>query len=147
MLFDQISTDYVVAMKAKDSLKSGTLNFLRAQLKNVLIEQKGDKLEDMEVIAVIKKQVKQRQDSIEQFTQGGRKDLAQKEEDELTILKTYLPEELSQDALKEMVDAVIKDLGASSMKDMGNVMKIVIDKSQGQADNRTVSELVKKALS
>jgi len=147
MLEDQISKDYVTAMKAKDSVKSSTLNFLRAQIKNILIEKRVDKLQDADVVVVIKKQVKQRQDSIEQYTQGGRKDLADKEASELEILKTYLPEEMSEAEVEKLVQEAITESKAASMKDMGNVMKALMPKVSGRADNKLVSEVVKKALS
>jgi uncharacterized protein YqeY len=146
MLQDQISKDYVTAMKAKDSLKSSTINFLRAQLKNVIIEKKVEALEDVDVIAIIKKQVKQRQDSIEQYGQGGRQDLVDKETQELEILKSYLPEELSEEVVAAAVKEAIAETGAHSMKDMGVVMKATMAKTGGQADNKLVSEMVKKAL-
>ena len=147
MLEDQISKDYVQAMKDRDKIKSSTISFLRAQMKNVLIEKKAEKLKDEEVIAIIKKQIKQRQDSIAQFENGGRQDLVEKESAELTILKSYLPEEMSGQELEGIVAAAIEEAKAKSLKDMGNVMKIVTAKVQGRADNKFVSELVKKALS
>jgi uncharacterized protein len=147
MLEEQIQKDYVEAMKQKDTVKAGTLSFLRAQLKNVIINEKKERLEDKEVIAVIKKQIKQRQESIEQFKSGGRQDLVDKESGELAILKSYLPQEMSSDAVQRIVDEVIQETGAGSMKDMGTVMKAVLSKIEGQADNQLVSNLVKKALS
>lgn len=147
MLQEQLNKDYIQAMKDKDQVKSQTLNFLRAQLKNVQLDKKADTLEDADVIATIKKQVKQRQDSIEQFKTGGRDDLVAKEEAELAILKSYLPEELSVEELSKIVNEAIDEAGATSMKEMGVVMKIVMAKTEGRADNKTVSELVKKALS
>ena len=147
MLEDQISEDYKTAMKARDAVRSSTISFLRAQLKNVLIEKRVDKLEDKDVIAVIKKQVKQRQDSITQYEKGGRQDLAGKESAELAILKEYLPEEMAEEELEGLVASSIEEAQASSMKDMGKVMKIVTGKIQGRADNKLVSELVKRALS
>ncbi|HBG60297.1 MAG: hypothetical protein A2Y03_02360 [Omnitrophica WOR_2 bacterium GWF2_38_59] len=146
MLEKQISLDYVQAMKAKDSLKSTTLNFLRAQIKNICIEKKLKELEDVDVIAVIKKQIKQRLDSIEQFRNGGRLDLADKEEAEVAILKFYLPEELSEDEIRKMIDKAIVETEATSMKDMGKVMKVVAEKAQGRADNKVVSSLVNQLL-
>jgi len=146
-LEETINTDYVTAMKAKDSVKSGTLNFLRAAIKNIHIDKKVETLEDTEVIAVLKKQVKQRQDSITQFGQGGRQDLVDKEQAELDILKGYLPEEMSEEKLEEIVKATIQQEQANSMKDMGKVMKAVLAKVEGQADNGLVSTLIKKALS
>jgi uncharacterized protein YqeY len=147
MLEERISSDYIKAMKSRDSLRSSTLNFLRAQIKNVLIEKKGDKLTDQDVIAVIKKQVKQRQDSIAQYEQGKRQDLADKETAELAILREYLPEEMSEQELVGFVAESINEAQAGSMKDMGKVMKVMAEKVQGRADNKLVSELVKRALS
>jgi len=147
MLEDQLQKDYIQAMKDRDALKASTVNFLRAQLKNVRIEKRSETLEDKDVVTVIKKQIKQRQDSIEQYEKGGRKDLADKETAEMAILKTYLPEELSGEVLQQLVDQAVAETGAQSMKDMGNVIKAVAAKAQGKADNRVISELVKKALS
>lgn len=147
MLEEQISKDYIKAMKSGDKVKSSTLNFLRAQIKNILIEKKIDKLEDLEVVSVIKKQVKQRQESIVQYEKGGRQDLAGKESAEMAILKEYLPEEMSEQELEGLVTSSVGEAQAESMKDMGKVMKIVTAKVQGKADNKLVSELVKRALS
>lgn len=146
MLEDQLQKDYVQAMKDRDTVKSSTVNFLRAQLKNVRIEKRSETLEDKDVVTVIKKQIKQRQDSIEQYEKGGRKDLADKETAEMAILKSYLPEELSAQALQQFVEQAIRETNAQSMKDMGNVIKAVAAKAQGRADNRAISELVKTAL-
>lgn len=146
MLHDQINKDYITAMKAKDKVKSATLNFLRAQLKNVVIEKRADKLEDADVVAVIKKQIKQRQDSISQYEKAGRTDLVDQESAELAVLKEYLPEEMSADQIRAIIDGIVADTGANSMKDMGTVMKAVQEKTAGNADNKLVSELVKSAL-
>ena len=146
MLEDRIHKDYIAAMKSRDSLRSSTLNFLRAQIKNVLIEKKSDRLGDQDVITVIKKQVKQRQESVTQYEQGGRKDLADKEAAEMAVLKEYLPEEMSEQALEGLVAESVRETQAASMKDMGKVMKVMTEKVQGRADNKLVSELVKKAL-
>ena len=146
MLEEQFQKDYFQAMKDRDTVKASTVNFLRAQLKNVRIEKRSEALEDKDVVVVIKKQIKQRQDSIEQYEKGGRKDLADKETAEMAILKSYLPEELSEQALQQFIEQAIRETGAQSMKDMGSVIKAVAAKAQGRADNRVVSELVKKAL-
>lgn len=146
MLEDQLQKDYVQAMKDRDTVKSSTVNFLRAQLKNVRIEKRSETLEDKDVVTVIKKQIKQRQDSIEQYEKGGRKDLADKETAEMAVLKSYLPEELSAQALQQFVEQAIRETNAQSMKDMGNVIKAVAARAQGRADNRAISELVKTAL-
>lgn len=152
MLEEQIGKDYVTAMKARDAVRSSTLSFLRAQIKNIFIEKRvGDaelsSLPDSDVIAVIKKQVKQRQDSITQYEKGGRQDLAGKESAELAILKSYLPEEIPEKELEGLVADAISETQAGSMKDMGKVMKIITGKVQGRADNKLVSELVKRGLS
>jgi uncharacterized protein YqeY len=146
MLDAKISQDYVQAMKAQDKLRSSTLNFLRAQLKNVKIEKKVETVTDVDAVAVIKKQIKQRQDSIEQYTKGGRQDLADKETAELNILKEYLPKELSESELKAIIAETLNETQATSVKDMGKVMKGVMDKVAGNADNKLVSDLVKQSL-
>lgn len=146
MLHEQLNKDYVTAMKARDTVKSATLNFLRAQIKNVVIDKKVEILDDESVITVIKKQIKQRQDSIEQFDKAGRQELVEKEKAEMAILKSYLPAELTEEELKAMVKDAIKEVQASSVKDMGRVIKAVQEKTKGSADNRVVSEIVKAAL-
>lgn len=146
-LEQQIDKDYIQAMKDRDSARSSALSFLRSQIKYARIELKTDKVEDKEIIAVIKKQIKQRQDSIEQFRQGGRQDLVGKEEVELNILKSYLPAEMSQEDVRKIIKETIAALGASSIKDMGKVMKEASVKLAGRADNKLVSELVKAELS
>ncbi|MBI4308769.1 MAG: GatB/YqeY domain-containing protein [Candidatus Omnitrophica bacterium] len=145
-LEDKISRDYVQAMKARDTARSSALNFLRAQIKNVKIDKRVEQVADEDVVAVIKKQVKQRQDSIAQFTSGGRSDLAAKEEAEMALLKEYLPAAMSPEALGSIIDEVIKAAGVSSIKDMGRVMKEVLARTGGKADNQTVSALVKERL-
>ena len=146
-LEEKISQDYVHAMKDRDSIRSSTLSFLRAQLKNVRIDGRKEKLEDADVILAIKKQIKQRQDSIEQFKQGNRQDLVEKETKELEILKSYLPKELGESQIQAIIKEAIQETQATSFKDMGKVMKAVMAKVAGNADNKLVSELVKKSLS
>ena len=145
-LEDKINQDYVQAMKARDSFTSSVVSFLRAQIKNVKVDKRLEKVPDEDVIAVIKKQAKQRQDSITQFKAGNRLDLAEKEERELAILKNYLPQEMSLEDLKKIIDETITSSGAASIKDMGRVMKEVLSKVAGQADNQTVGALVKERL-
>lgn len=146
MLEDKILADFKDAMKNKEAERVSTLSFLRSQIKNLSIEKKKDKLDDSDVIAIIKKQAKQRLDSIDQFKKGGRTDLAQKEEKELGILKVYLPQELSKDELENIINEIISSTGASTMKDMGKVMKELMPKVSGRADNKLVSELVSAKL-
>ena len=146
MLEDKILADFKDAMKNRDTFKRSTLSFLRSQLKNMAIEKKKDKLDDSDVIITIKKQVKQRLDSIEKFESGGRQDLVEKEQNEVEILKTYLPEELSTGEIEGVIDEVIANTGASTVKDMGRVMKEIVSQVSGRADNKLVSELVRSKL-
>lgn len=147
MLAEKISKDYIQAMKDKDTFKSSVVSFLRAQLKNVIIEKKVENLEDVDVIAVIKKQVKQRQDSIAQFEQGGRSDLVEKEKKEMAILQGYLPQQASVEDVETAVRQALVETKAAGMKDMGAVMKVALAKLEGRADNKMVSDTVKKCLS
>jgi len=146
MLEEKILSDYKEAMKARDAFKSSVLSFLRADVINVQVSKKKNALDDSEVIAVIKKQIKQRQDSIEQFTKGERLEMAQKEKKELELLKTYLPPELSADEIKKIIEESVLSTAASGIKDMGKVMKEVNIKIAGQADGKLVSDLVKESL-
>ncbi len=145
-LSDKIMADYKDAMKAKDQVRSSVLSFLRAQMSYAALEKKKDVLDDAEVVAVVKKLVKQHQDSIEQFTAGGRKDLADKEEKELGVLKAYLPAEMPAQELQAVIDEAVKATGARGIKDMGKVMKEVMAKTAGRADSKTVSDKVKERL-
>lgn len=141
-----INKDYIQAMKDRDTPRSAALNYLRAMIKQVKVDKRLEAIDDNEVIAVIKKQIKQRQDSIEQFEKGGRIDLAEKEKYEVALMKVYLPAEMSADEIKAIVSAVVVETGAMSMKDMGNVMKAVREKAGGKADGKLVSDLVKDKL-
>lgn len=147
LLEKQIDKDYIDAMKAKDTVRSSALSYLRAMVKQVKVDQRLEVLDDAGVTTVIKKQIKQRQDSIEQFEKGGRADLAAKEKNEVELMKKYLPAEMSTEEVKGLIDEAVKESGATSMKDMGNVMKAVRDKVAGRADGKLVSDLVKEKLS
>ena len=147
MLEEKILSDYKEAMKAQDKIKSSTLSFLRAELINVAFAKKKSSLDDDEVITVIKKQIKQHQDSIEQFTKGNRPELAAKEEAESKVLKSYLPPQLSDEEIRKIIEEVVLSLGASGMKDMGKVMKEVSSKVGQSADAKLVSDLVRARLS
>lgn len=146
MLEDTILNDYKEAMKTKDAVKVSTLSFLRAAMQNLAIEKRKEKLEDEDIVSIIKKQIKQRQDSIEQFKKGSRLDLADKEIKEAEILKVYLPKELSIDEIKKMIEEALSKTGASGPKDMGRVIKEVMSKAAGCADGKLVSDLVKERL-
>jgi len=146
MLEEKILNDFKDAMRQKDSIKVSTLSFLRGQFGYAALERKKDKLDDADCISVIKKLMKQHQDSIEQFTAGNRLDLAEKESKELVVLKGYLPAEMSQEELAGIVDEIVKASGAAGIKDMGKVMKEVLAKTGGAADGKLVSQLVKDRL-
>ena len=146
MLMDKVAADLKDAMRAKDATRLSTLRLLKTAVEYHKIEKKQEKLTDADVTAVIKKQIKQRQDSIEGFEKGGRADLVEKEKAELAVLKAYLPEELSQAQVEEVVKATIAELGATTKTDMGKVMKAVQAKLAGRADNRLVSQIVSANL-
>ncbi len=146
MLIDKIDTDLRHALKNKDIAKVSTLRFLKSALQNLTIEKRKP-LEEEDVISVIKKQVKQRKDSIESFKSGNRLDLAEKEEHELEILKSYIPEEIDDSNLTCIIKDAIAQAGASSQGDLGGVMKIVMAVIKGRADGNRVSSLVKEELS
>ena len=146
MLTDRIAADMKDAMRAKDAARLSTLRLLKSAIEYHKIEKKQEQITDADVTAVIRKQIKQRQDSIEGFEKGGRADLVEKEKAELAVLKSYLPEELSQAQLEEVVKATIAELGATTRADMGKVMKAVHTKVAGRADNRLVSQLVSANL-
>jgi len=146
MLTDRIAADLKEAMRAKDAPRLSTLRLLKSAIEYAKIERKQETLADPDVVAVIKKQVKQRQDAIEGFAKGNRPELVAKEQAELVVLKSYLPEELGAAQLEEIVQATIAELGASTKADMGRVMKAVQTRVAGRADNRQVSQLVAAKL-
>lgn len=146
MFEEKILNDYKVAMKARDTLKSLVLSLLRADIMNVALAKKKNTLDDDEVISVIKKQIKQHQDSIEQFTKGNRPDMAEKEIRELAILKSYLPPELPAEEIKKIIEEVVIVTDAKDIKDMGKVMKEVTARIAGKADGKLVSDMVRQLL-
>jgi len=146
-LTDQISKDMTAAMKARDERRLSTLRMVKTALKNKEIDKRGP-LDDKEALAVLGTMIKQRKDSIEQFTKGNRPELAQKEADEITLIETYMPKAVSEDDIVATVKAAIAEMGSPTMKDMGAVMKNVMAKFAGaRVDGKVVSEAVKKELS
>ena len=143
---EQLMADIKSAMKNKESDKLATLRFLHSAIKNKEIEVRPKELTEDDVLSVIKKMVKQRKDSIEQYERAGRQDLADKEKAELVFMNTYLPEQLSEEKVLSIVKETITELGAKDMKDMGKVMQAVLTKTGGAADNKIVSQLVKQSL-
>ena len=145
---ERIDSDLKEAMRAKDAARLGVLRMLKSALKNVAIEKGGAsaQLDDAEAAQVVRKQVKQRQDSIESFEKGGRPELAAKEKDELAILNSYLPQAMSADELAQAVRETIAEVGATSRAQMGAVMKALQAKVAGRADGRALSAEVQKQL-
>ena len=144
-LSEQIRNDLTAAMKAQEKERLSTLRMLQSAIKNEQINV-GHELSDEEAMTVIRKAVKQRQDSIEQYTKGNRPELAEKERAEMELLKTYLPPELSEEAIQNGVVDIIKALGATSKKDMGRVMKEATAQYKGRVDGKKIQEIVSRLL-
>jgi uncharacterized protein len=142
----RISNDIKTAMKSGDKAKTGTLRLVNAAIQTAEIESKAT-LDDAAVIAVMTKMVKQRRDSIAQFTTGGRPDLAAIEQAEIAIIETYLPKQMDDTAVTTAIAEAIKDSGAASPKDMGKVMAVLKAKYAGQMDFQKASAAVKAGLS
>jgi hypothetical protein len=147
-LQQRVDSDLREAMRAKDATKLGVLRMLKSALKYAAIAKSDAEAElsDAEAVQVIRKQAKQRQDSIESFEKGGRAELADKEKEELAILNTYLPQGMSPDELAKVVRETIAELGATSKAQMGAVMKALQAKIGGRADGKTLSTEVQKQL-
>ena len=145
---ERIDSDLKDAMRAKDAAKLGVLRMLKSAMKYAAIERSGaeGQLADAEAMQVIRKQVKQRQDSIESFEKGGRPELATKEKEELAMLSAYLPQQMSGDELAAAVREAIAEVGATSRAQMGAVMKILQTKLAGRADGKTLSQEVQRQL-
>ncbi len=144
-LTEQIRADLTAAMKAREADRTSNLRMLQAALKNEQINV-GHELSDEEALNVIRKAVKQRQDSIEQYTKGNRPDLASKEASEMEMLKQYLPPELSSEELESGLREIIASTGAQSKKDLGKVMKEATARYKGRADGKKIQEIVSRLL-
>lgn len=145
-LRDKIMADVKSAMVSKDTIKLNTLRFLQSAIKNKEIELRPNPISLDDVMAVIKKIVKQRKESIEQFSTAGRQDLVDQETAELKVMEAYMPAQLSKDQIEILVADVIAATGAKSIKDMGTVMKEAQARSGGQADGKMLSEIIKAKL-
>ena len=146
---EQLDQDIKDAMRARQADRLGVLRMLKAALKNVAIEKHGPgerSLEDADAQVVVRKQVKQRQDSVESFTQGGRPEQAAREQDEIKVLQAYLPQQLSPEELDALVTAAIAETGATGKAQMGAVMKALTPKVAGRADGRALSQAVQRRL-
>jgi uncharacterized protein len=147
-LSERVDADLKTAMREKNATKLAVLRMLKAAIMNAAIEKSGaqGKLNDADATQVIRKQAKQRQDSIESFEKGGRAELAAKEKEELSILQSYLPQQMSADEISKAVREAIAEVGATSKAQMGAVMKAVQAKVAGRADGKTLSAEVQKQL-
>lgn len=145
LLSEKLSEDLKTAMKAGDKDTVSVIRMVRALIKNREIDKKAP-LVDEEVYAVLSSMIKQRKDSIEQFSKGGREDLVRQETKELAIVQSYMPPQIPEDELKVMVSDAVAEAGAAGIKDMGKVMKLITPKVKGQVDGRLLSGLVKQAL-
>lgn len=145
-LLETIDEQMLDAAKAKDKLRLSTIRMIRAAIQNRGIE-KREKLEEEEVIQTISSLIKKAGESIEQFEKGQRPDLVEKEEAELKILLSFMPEQMGKDEIEDAVDKIIQELQAKDMKDFGTVMKILMAHLKGKADGRMVNEILKGRLS
>ena len=145
-LKERILADMKVAMREKDTIRLETIRLLRAAIQRKEVDERRD-ISEEEVLQTIQKMVKQCADSIEQFTRGGREDLADKEKGNVRVLEDYLPEKLSDDEIDQLIQDAIGQTGATSMKDMGKVVGMLKSSLQGRADMAAVSAKVKALLS
>jgi uncharacterized protein YqeY len=145
-LEERLVEEMKLAMKSNEKLKLSTIRMIRSALKNKEIDLRK-KLEDEDIVKVIQAMVRKGEESVEQFQTGGRMDLVEKEKSEIEIMKSFLPQPLSQEEILKMIDQSIQETQASSLKDLGKVMKSVMPKIGGKADGKLINQLVKEKLS
>lgn len=143
---EQILTDIKTAMKEKHDFERDTLRTLNAALKQIEVDQRIEMTDEV-ALPILQKEIKKRNDSVTLYKQGGREDLAQKEQDEITIIARYLPAQLDDNELRSRIQTIVTELGASSIKDLGNVVKIAKDRIGASADAKRISEVAKAILS
>lgn len=143
---ERLTADMKEAMKARDT---GRLSAIRMVINAIKTREKEGKkeLSEEEVVQTVASDIKKRKDSVEQFKQGGRDDLVAAEEEAIAVLMAYMPEQMEEEEIRQVVAAAVAEAGASSMKDMGAVMKLVMPKVKGKADGGLVNKIVKEALS
>lgn len=142
-----INNDFKIAFKEKDDATRSVLTMLKSAIKNKEIDLRVENLSDEQVADVIISEAKKRKDSVEQYRAGGREDLAQTEEKEVSVLMKYMPKQLSEDEVTALVDQAISEVGAKDIKDLGKVMAALKDKTKGKADGAIVANIVKQKLS
>ena len=145
-MLEVINKDMIDAMKSKDTLKLSTLRMLKGAIDLERINKRLDKVSDDDIVTIITKQIKTRKESIAEFEKCNRGDLIEKTNEEINILEHYMPEMLSEQEITKEVENAIKESNASSIKDMGNVMKILSSKLKGKADMSLVSSIIKDKL-
>ena len=145
-LKDLIKTQVTSSMKDGDKFRTTVLRMIVAEIQKIEIEEKSD-LSEPQITSILEKMIKQRNDAITQFEQAKRQELADKEKQEIVIIKEFLPEQMSEDEISKLVFQTISEVGANSMKDMGRVMSSIKPLIAGKADSGLVSQMVKKALS
>ena len=142
---DKLTQNLKDAMRARDEVRKRTIRLALAAIKNLEIDRKAE-LEDNEILVILQKEVKSRKETIEGAEQAGREDLIIEAEAEIKILESFLPQQLSPEQLRELVQQVIHETGAESKRDMGEVMKMLMPRVQGRADGKTVSQIVSSLL-
>ncbi len=142
---DQLMSDLKEAMKAKDKVRKLTITMLRSQIKQVEVDSRADVTEE-QIVDIIAKQVKQKKAAIEEFEKADRTDLVDEANEEINVLMAYLPEQLSEEDIRALVQETIDAVGAASQKDMGKVMGALSPKTKGKADNKLVSQVVRELL-
>ena len=145
-LQERINEDLKVYMKSKDTFKLGVVRMVKGAVQLEKINLKGEELSDDEIIKLISKQIKMRKDSIAEFTKAGRDDLVQQNEKEIDVLKEYMPEEMSEEEVINIINEAISSTGASNIKEMGKVMREVTPKVSGRFDMGRVSSIIKEKL-
>lgn len=141
-LYARIETDMKSALKEGNAVKVSVLRMVISAAKMLVIEKNLKSVSEGDILQILQRQIKQRKESIEQFEKGKRQDLADKESQELKILESYLPKQLSEDEIKSIIKEAIAETGARAKSDMGKVMKVVTEKTRGRADGKLVSQLV-----
>ncbi|SNT14912.1 hypothetical protein SAMN05446037_10452 [Anaerovirgula multivorans] len=144
-LKERLAADLKEAMKNKDQLRKNVITLIRSDIKQIEVDKRVE-LEEQDIIEIISRQLKQRKDALEEFHKGGRQDLVEQTEQEVHYLLQYLPEQLSEEEITNIVKETISELGANSIKEMGKVMAAVIPKVKGRADGKIVNQAVKQQL-
>jgi hypothetical protein len=145
-LKEKLTDDLKKAMRQKDEVRKSTIRLVMAEIRNAEIERRGRELDDDAILAIIAKEAKRRKDSIAEFKKGGREDLVEKEEAELRILLEYLPKQLSREEIEAEAIRAIEEVGAKSIRQLGEVMRILMPRMKGRANGRLVSQVVKGLL-